>query len=91
MKIIKKGRDQIGWATQTLCTGKGNGEGGCGAELLVEEGDLYFTSSGHYDGSIDYFTPLTCPICGVKTDLEDVPSSVADRVIKVERKINNAK
>jgi hypothetical protein len=75
MKIIKKGRPQKGWAGKFQCTGEGNGLGGCGAVLLVEEGDLYQTSSSSYDGSCDYFTTFKCACCGVETDVE-VPSSV---------------
>jgi hypothetical protein len=41
MKILKKGRPQKGWATEAKCTWEGNGGGGCGALLLIEEEDLY--------------------------------------------------
>jgi hypothetical protein len=41
MKVVKPGREQKGWSKQFKCTGNGNGGGGCGAVLLVEEGDLY--------------------------------------------------
>ena len=75
MKIIKKGRPQKGWAQEFECTGKGNGGGGCGAVLLVEEGDLYETSSSHYDGSTEYYTTFKCAACGVETDVK-VPSNV---------------
>lgn len=76
MKIIKKGRPQKSWAKQYMCTGNGNGNGGCGAVLLVEEGDLYHTSSSHYDGSTERYTTFRCPACRVQTDVADVPSSV---------------
>jgi hypothetical protein len=75
MKVLKKGRPQVGWSKEFTCTGKGNGDGGCGARLLVSAGDLYHTYSHHYDGSTDYYTTFTCPCCNVKTDVE-VPSSV---------------
>ena len=74
MKIIKKGRQQDGWSKEFVCTGKGNGDGGCGAKLLVSETDLYETVSGHYDGSTDYFTTFACPACGVETDVEVLSS-----------------
>lgn len=45
MKIIKEGRKQTGWSKELTCTGKGNGGGGCGAVLLVEQTDLYNTFS----------------------------------------------
>lgn len=76
MKVLEKGRKQRGWATEAVCTGKGNGNGGCGARLLVEQGDLFWTSSSHYDGSTDSYVTFECLECGVQTDLDDVPSSV---------------
>ena len=78
MKVIEKGRPQKGWAGEFKCTGKGNGMGGCGAKLLVEEGDLYHTHSSHYDGSNETYTTFRCPECSVQTDVQ-VPSSVAVR------------
>lgn len=73
MKVLKKGSGQKGYAKKCVCTGKGNGGGGCGAVLLVEEGDFYQTSRSYYDGSTDYFTTFRCPQCGVETDVEGVP------------------
>lgn len=71
MKILKAGRKQAGWSKEFTCTGAGNGGGGCGAELLVSEYDLYQTSSHHYDGSSDYYTTFCCPQCGCETDIKD--------------------
>lgn len=76
MKVIKPGRPQKGWACEKKCTGSGNGSGGCGAVLLVEEGDLFRTESHHYDGSSECYTTFRCPSCGVLTDIKDVPSNV---------------
>jgi len=81
MKVIKKGREQEGWAKKFKCTGEGNGDGGCGAKLLVEEGDLYHTYSPHYDGSTDTYTTFSCSECGVETDV-DVPGAVEVRKSK---------
>lgn len=81
MKVIKKGRAQKGWSEEFTCTGAGNGKGGCGAKLLVSEGDLYHTYHHCYDGSSDTYTTFSCPCCGVKTDVK-VPSSV--KVFKTE-------
>ena len=77
MKVIKPGREQIGWAKEFTCTGKGNGDGGCGAVLLVEEDDMY-----HYDGSTDSYNTFKCCGCGVETDLPDseVPTSVQQKM-----------
>lgn len=70
MKVIKKGRDQRGWSGNFECTGRGNGGGGCGAVLLVEQSDLFKTSRG------DYVNPVTsicvtfqCSECDIMTDI----------------------
>lgn len=76
MKVLKPGRPQQGWSTKRKCTGAGNHGGGCGATLLVEEGDLYTTFSSHYDGSTDIYVTFRCVACQVETDIpwEDLPS-----------------
>ena len=78
MKVLKEGRKQKGWSKEYICTGKGNGDGGCGAKLLVEEGDFFETSSGHYDGNTERYITFTCPSCGVLTDppSRDLPSRI---------------
>jgi len=73
MKVIKPGRQQKGWAAELKCTGRGNGDGGCGATLLVEEGDLFQTARHCYDGSSDYFVTFACSECGVWSDTEKYP------------------
>ncbi len=78
MKILKNGREQTGWSIESICTGKGNGDGGCGAKLLVEQKDLFETRGYHYDET-DYFTTFTCPCCGIHTDL---PESLVPRKIR---------
>jgi len=77
MRVIKKGSGQRGWAKEYTCTGKGNGGGGCGAVLMVEEGDLYITSSTCRDET-DYYVTFRCCECGVENDIPtaDVPSRV---------------
>lgn len=80
MRVIKSGSGQKGWSVKTTCSGKGNGNGGCGAELLVEEADLYQTISSYYDGSKEYFTTFFCPECGIRTDLDHVPGDVVSRI-----------
>ena len=78
MKVIAPGREQNGWAREYECTGKGNGDGGCGcgAGLLVEEDDMYFTFSSHYDGSNERYNTFKCCQCGVETDVSSVPGHV---------------
>ena len=76
MKVIKKGRPQKGWAKQINCTGKGNGKGGCGAVLLIEEADLFRTGKHSYDGSSEYFVTFKCSECGVLTDVNSYPGDI---------------
>ena len=77
MKLVKPGREQRGWAKEFVCTGKGNGDGGCGATLLVEEADVFTTSSCH-QGEVDNFTTFRCCACGVDTDIT-VPWHVGNK------------
>lgn len=79
MKVVQKGRPQAGWAEEFSCTGGGNGMGGCGAVLLVEEGDLFRTQSSARD-EITQYTTFRCPECGVNTDIRGVPSNVESRL-----------
>lgn len=76
MRVLEPGREQRGWSKEVKCTGEGNGGGGCGAKLLVEQLDLFQTASGHHDGSTDYYITIECPQCFAWTDLPDgsVPS-----------------
>jgi hypothetical protein len=69
MKVLEKGREQKGWSTETVCTGAGNDGGGCGAKLLVERPDVFYTSKSARDET-DYFTTFECPECGALTDLK---------------------
>ncbi len=68
MKTLKKGRKQKGWTKECKCTGKGNGDGGCGATLLVEKGDLFRTES-HARDETESYTTFWCKECGVLTDI----------------------
>lgn len=72
MKVLRPGREQKGWSIETKCTGQGNGGGGCGAKLLVEQADVYLTHQ-HSMGETDTFATFTCAACGVETDLKDMP------------------
>lgn len=69
MKVLKPGRVQKGWAKEYKCTGAGNGHGGCGAELLVEQADVYMTHCYDYGGGHEVFNTFRCP-CGVQTDID---------------------
>lgn len=75
MEVLKKGP---GWSLKETCTGKGNGKGGCGSLLKVEEQDLFFTYSSSYDGSSERYITFQCPVCKKYTDLNEskVPSQI---------------
>lgn len=79
MKVLSPGTGQKGWSVETFCTGNGNGGGGCGAKLLVEQGDLFRTSSSCRDET-DNFDTFACPECGVLTDLKGVPSQISQNL-----------
>ncbi len=82
MRVLKKGRSQTGWSIKARCTGSGNGDGGCGASLLIEQPDVYRTESHARDETTAYAT-FQCPECGVLTDIPErkVPSHVWDAMI----------
>lgn len=83
MKILEQGREQKGWVTEVKCTGAGNGGGGCGSLLLVEEADVYATYNYDYTGDRDKFATFTCVHCCVETDLPEnvVPSRVWNNLV----------
>lgn len=70
MKVLKKGRKQKGRSIKLSCTGEGNGDGGCGAKLLVSEYDMYNTYS-HALHETDTYITFECPECGVETDVDE--------------------
>jgi hypothetical protein len=80
MKVIEAGRPQRGWAREEYCTGYGNQGGGCGAKLLVEQGDLYKTQS-HCRDETETFITFQCMACGVQTDIKGVPSFATSDLI----------
>jgi hypothetical protein len=86
MQTIRPGRKQKGWAIEQSCTGRGNGGGGCGALLLVEEDDVFCTYS-HSRDETDVFYTFRCQECGVLTDLAlgNIPSRVRQKAEKRSR------
>lgn len=79
MKVLNPGKYAV-WTLERVCTGDGNGEGGCGAKLLIEEGDLYHTYSSHYDGSSETYITFRCCNCKCPTD---VPQRLVPPHIKI--------
>lgn len=96
MKVLKLGRPQNGYAVEVTCTGHGNGGGGCGALLLVDQDDLrlYPGVPGESWGSRDPAVMFRCCECGVLTDLsskEEPPSTVTAQLKKATARWRNAK
>ena len=83
MKLLEKGNVPEKWESEELCTGAGNGGGGCNSKLLVEEGDLFFTTN---DTGGEYFITFECPCCGMFTDLSDskIPATVRKNIVLQE-------
>lgn len=79
MKVLAKGSVEPTWKHRMICTGAGNGGGGCGANLEVHIEDVYVTRSYSYDGSSDRYHTITCPVCSVETDIKAPPCSVPDK------------
>jgi hypothetical protein len=76
MRVLKPGDlEQTRWSQECSCTGKGNGRPGCGALLLVEQGDLFKTTSQARDETTTYIT-FSCPECGTLTDIVGVPDYI---------------
>ena len=84
MKILEKGP---GWNIIQLCTGKGNGGGGCQSKLLIEKGDIYLTSHTDISGETDYFYTFRCPVCGIETDIseKDVPYLIKQELLQMTK------
>lgn len=69
MKILEKNKVRFG--IRQICTGQGNGGGGCGSELLVEKQDIYDTFSYDYIGDYERYKTFRCPLCGKETDIKN--------------------
>ena len=68
------------WTGQVRCTGEGNGDAGCGLQLILEDDDLYNTY-GYSEKEV--FVTFQCPRCLTQTDLaQDVtlPGSVKEKL-----------
>ena len=85
MKVLEIGE---GWSIKQVCTGRGNGNGGCNSKLLVEKNDIYLTSHTDLSGDTDYFYTFRCPVCKIETDIpeKDVPYSIRSELLNNKRK-----
>lgn len=70
MKVLKAGRPQKEWAEKYTCSGAGNGNGGCGAKLLVERSDLFHTYRSFMGRDEEWYVTFECPQCKVLTDVD---------------------
>lgn len=75
MKILER---KDAWFIEQICTGRGNGGGGCTSRLAVEKEDIYVTANSDWLGDVDYYYTFKCPVCGIETDIKevDVPHSI---------------
>ena len=86
MKVLEKGNPN-GWEIEQYCTGKGNGDGGCGAKLLVAEADIYLTEA-HHMGETDYYYTFKCSECGCETDIPEdkIPLRIRNKLLDAKKK-----
>lgn len=71
MILIKPGdTSKVGeWEAEFKCTGHGNGNKGCGAELRVSGSDLFQTYQSCMGRDQTWFATFMCPWCGDLTDI----------------------
>lgn len=83
MRIIKAGTPKE-WSVVAKCTGKGNGNYGCDAELEVSQPDLKHTYTSCMGRFEEHYMTFKCPCCDKHTDLDDaeVPARIRVEVIK---------
>lgn len=79
MKILKRGTIPPPWKERVICTGKGNGGGGCGSNLEVYLEDVYRTTSCDYSGGHDSYYTIMCPVCKTETDIKGPSCSVLNK------------
>lgn len=73
MRTLTKGNKETqGWSKKLICTGKGNGNDGCHALLLVEFDDLFYDTLKYRrngDETETFISTFRCHDCGALTDL----------------------
>lgn len=81
MKVLKSGNTQAVWSIEALCSGHGFTNAGCGAELLVELGDLARYGRPESDPEAHRETVgYRCPECGNHSEIRTVPEHVYKRL-----------
>lgn len=83
MKIIKAGTPKA-WSIVTICSGKGNRDDGCGAELEVEFDDLLHTYTSCMGRDETHYVSFKCACCNTYTDIPDknIPLYVGREIMK---------
>lgn len=71
------------WKIKCKCTGKGNGNRGCGERILVTKDDIFVTSRGYYKCSREYYYTFKCPKCDRNTNIpgENIPEVIKDKAM----------
>lgn len=88
MKVLEPGNGQTEWSQEFICSGIGNGGGGCGAKLLVGKSDLYITTRRDYLGDVDRYVKFRCSVCHVETTVSDkYRRHVPDETFKAGRRV----
>lgn len=89
MKVLEPGDGRTGWGIEIRCSGSGNGGGGCHAQLLVEENDVFHSYASYMGRDEDHFFTFKCPQCGVWTDIPDerVPGWLRRQVINLKTSV----
>jgi hypothetical protein len=66
------------WVQQVSCSGRGNGQAGCGSTLEVNKSDIRWYKGKSGDPSVDgtfFYAPeaavVRCPVCATLTDLTE--------------------
>jgi hypothetical protein len=81
MKVLEKGKWDMPWTAEVICTEKQ-----CGAKLLVEEGDVCVVD---YSSKNDF--KVTCMVCGTTVYMsgKDIPLRVT-RPLDQKRKYSSS-
>ena len=86
MNVLKMGYENEDLPTmEVTCTGQGihNKKKACGAVLEVNFLDITRAIHHDYGGGSDEYYYVTCPVCGVKTEVykSKMPAEIRDIVV----------